>query len=144
MKEARKVQGNQWYVTLPLSWRQGHDVRKGDVLEAHYNMNSVLIFAHGVQRKCELCKHLLQTVNSETVTEEGVERELIELSCSRNKSIKEGIVDCVDFDPVRVLTGRELTPLELKLIDLLINLPSWEDSLQAVDALRDIVKQFEA
>jgi len=45
MKEDRKVQGKQFYVTLPLPWRQGNQVEKGDTLDAHYTQDSVLVFA---------------------------------------------------------------------------------------------------
>ena len=46
MHRERKVQGAQWYVTLPKEWRNsdGHDIKKGDTLDAYFNPESVLIF----------------------------------------------------------------------------------------------------
>ncbi len=45
MKAERKVQGQQWYVTLPAPWRdaEGHDIKKGDTLDAYYEPDSVMI-----------------------------------------------------------------------------------------------------
>lgn len=45
MKAERKVQGAQWYITLPAPWRDadGHDIKKGDTLDAHYEPDSVMI-----------------------------------------------------------------------------------------------------
>ena len=44
MHRERSVQGTQWYVTLPKEWRNGHNIEKGDKLDAFFNTNSVLIF----------------------------------------------------------------------------------------------------
>lgn len=46
MKRERKVQGAQWYVTLPKEWRgkDGHNIEKGDSLDGFFNPDSVLIF----------------------------------------------------------------------------------------------------
>jgi len=46
MHRERKVQGMQWYVTLPKEWRgkDGHNIEKGDTLDAFFNPDSVLIF----------------------------------------------------------------------------------------------------
>lgn len=46
MHRERKVQGMQWYVTLPKEWRneEGHNIEKGDTLDAFFNTDSVLIF----------------------------------------------------------------------------------------------------
>lgn len=46
MHRERKVQGAQWYVTLPKEWRNedGHNIKKGDTLDAFFNTDSVLIF----------------------------------------------------------------------------------------------------
>ena len=46
MHDERKVQGAQWYVTLPKGWRNsdGHNIKKGDTLDAYFNPESVLIF----------------------------------------------------------------------------------------------------
>jgi bifunctional DNA-binding transcriptional regulator/antitoxin component of YhaV-PrlF toxin-antitoxin module len=46
MRRERKVQGAQWYVTLPKEWRNsgGHNIKKGDTLYAYFEPESVLIF----------------------------------------------------------------------------------------------------
>jgi len=44
MLRERKVQGAQWYVTLPKEWRNGHSIKRGGTLNAHFNPTSVLIF----------------------------------------------------------------------------------------------------
>ena len=46
MHRERKVQGMQWYVTLPKEWRNsdGHNIKKGDVMDTFFNPKSVLIF----------------------------------------------------------------------------------------------------
>lgn len=45
MIRPRKVQGAQWYITIPREWRdsEGHDVKRGDTLEAHFEPKSVLV-----------------------------------------------------------------------------------------------------
>ena len=43
MKSPRKVQGEQWYITLPSEWRNGHGVKKGDTLTATFEPDSVMI-----------------------------------------------------------------------------------------------------
>lgn len=45
MIRPRKVQGAQWYITLPVEWRSpdSHEIKKGDVLDAHFEPGSVLI-----------------------------------------------------------------------------------------------------
>lgn len=43
MKSERKVQGAQWYITLPKDWRRGHDIKKGDIMIATFEEDSVMI-----------------------------------------------------------------------------------------------------
>ncbi len=43
MKSERKVQGAQWYITLPKDWRRGHGVEKGDTMDAIFEPDSVMI-----------------------------------------------------------------------------------------------------
>jgi len=45
MKSKRKVQGAQWYITLPKEWRNenGHGIQKGDVIQATFESDSVLV-----------------------------------------------------------------------------------------------------
>jgi len=45
MIRERKVQGAQFYITIPKEWRrlEGHNIVKGDTLDAHFESKSVLI-----------------------------------------------------------------------------------------------------
>ena len=43
MLKDRKVQGKQWYITVPSEWRDGHGVERGDTLTAHFEQDSVMI-----------------------------------------------------------------------------------------------------
>lgn len=43
MQSGRKVQGAQWYITLPSDWRIGHDIKKGDTMNAIFEPDSVMI-----------------------------------------------------------------------------------------------------
>lgn len=43
MKSERKVQGAQWYITLPKDWRWGHGIEKGDTMDAIFEPDSVMI-----------------------------------------------------------------------------------------------------
>ena len=43
MKSERKVQGAQWYITLPKDWRRGHGIEKGDTMDAIFEPDSVMI-----------------------------------------------------------------------------------------------------
>lgn len=45
MKRKRKVQGAQWYITVPAEWRDdgGHNIKKGDTLIAHFEPDSVMV-----------------------------------------------------------------------------------------------------
>ena len=86
MKELRRVQGTQYYITLPWTWRQGHEITKGDDIEAYYTTNSALV-----------------------------------------------------LNPQK----RELSSIELDLINLLLNYPSWQISEDTVKALKDIVNKLE-
>ena len=43
MKSERKVQGAQWYITLPKDWRRGHGIEKGDTMDAIFEPDSVMV-----------------------------------------------------------------------------------------------------
>ena len=43
MISERKVQGAQWYITLPKDWRRGHGIEKGDTMDAIFEPDSVMI-----------------------------------------------------------------------------------------------------
>lgn len=88
MHRERKVQGAQWYVTLPKEWRNsdGHNIKKGDTLDAYFNPESVLI-----------------------------------------------------FNP----QGREMSPLERGLVDVLIGLPKLVGTKEMIENLTELVQQLE-
>jgi hypothetical protein len=56
MRAERKVQGAQWYITLPSDWRDsgGHDIKKGDTLIAHFEPDSVMILNPQVRQLSDL------------------------------------------------------------------------------------------
>ncbi len=62
MRSKRKVQGAQFYVTLPQEWRSenGHDIKKGDELVAIFEPDSVLIFNPITRGQSELEEKLTQ------------------------------------------------------------------------------------
>ncbi|GAH53654.1 unnamed protein product [marine sediment metagenome] len=65
MESKRKVQGAQFYVTLPQEWRNGgHNIKKGDVLLAIYESDSVLIFNPITREQSELEEKLTQLLIS--------------------------------------------------------------------------------
>lgn len=43
MKELRRIQGDQWYITLPAEWRQALGLEKATDVEMNYQLNSVLV-----------------------------------------------------------------------------------------------------
>ena len=89
MHRERKVQGAQWYVTLPKEWRNsdGHNIKKGDTLDAYFNPESVLI-----------------------------------------------------FNP----QGREMSPIERSLVDVLIGLPKLgKGTKELVENLKTLVEQLD-
>jgi len=86
MIRERKVQGAQWYITLPKEWRNGHDIKKGDIVEAHFEDESLLV------------------INPQ---------------------------------------NREMTLLEMTLVDVLISLPKLEDTKKLIETLKSIVEQLD-
>jgi len=86
MKRERKVQGAQWYITLPQEWRAGQDVKKGDTM--------ITLFE----------EHSMMVVYPE---------------------------------------NREVSELENKLSNVLINLPSLTDTRELVNDLREIVADLD-
>lgn len=56
MKRKRKVQGAQWYITLPSEWRDsgGHDIKKGDTMLAHFEPDSVMVINPQVRELSDL------------------------------------------------------------------------------------------
>lgn len=86
MNSERKVQGAQWYITLDKDWRKGHGIEKGDVMDAIFEPDSVMI-----------------------------------------------------LNP----QSRELSTLEGKLINVLINLPRFVDTQELIVSLREIVDDLD-
>lgn len=41
--ESRKIQGKQWYITLPQDWRDQHKLTRGDSLTISYGDHSVFV-----------------------------------------------------------------------------------------------------
>lgn len=62
MQSKRKVQGAQWYVTLPKEWRNenGHNILKGDVMLATFEPDSVLVLNPSNRVQPELEEKLVQ------------------------------------------------------------------------------------
>lgn len=88
MKRPRKVQGAQFYVTIPKEWRNsdGHNIKRGDTLDAYFEPTSVLIF------------------NPE---------------------------------------GREMSPIEHGLVDVLTNLPKLIGTKKLIEDLRLLIEQLD-
>lgn len=62
MKSKRKVQGAQWYITLPKEWRNenGHDIQKGDTIQATFEPDSVLVLNPITREQTELEEKITQ------------------------------------------------------------------------------------
>lgn len=62
MRSKRKVQGEQWYITLPKEWRDenGHDIKKGDWLQPFFEPDSVLVLNPATREQSELEEKLTQ------------------------------------------------------------------------------------
>jgi hypothetical protein len=58
--DLRKVQGKQWYLTLPQLWREVHKVKRGDVMNVHFAKGSVLVVAPAEYKLSDIEKHLIQ------------------------------------------------------------------------------------
>ena len=62
MESRRKVQGAQFYITLPKEWRNknGHNILKGDTMLATFEPDSVLILNPSTRVQSELEMQLVQ------------------------------------------------------------------------------------
>jgi len=62
MESRRKVQGAQFYITLPKEWRNknGHNILKGDTMLATFEPDSVLILNPSTRVQPELEMQLVQ------------------------------------------------------------------------------------
>ena len=58
--DTRKVQGRQWYLTLPQLWREVHKVKRGDVMNVHFAKGSVLVVSPAECELSEVEKNLIQ------------------------------------------------------------------------------------
>lgn len=64
MIKDRKVQGAQWYITLPAEWRDagGHDIKKGDTLKAHFEPDSVMVLNPDTRELSDLEDKLIKVL----------------------------------------------------------------------------------
>ncbi|MCK4265683.1 MAG: hypothetical protein KAX31_00265 [Thermoplasmata archaeon] len=60
MDSKRKVQGAQFYITLPKEWRDGHGIVKGDVMMTTFESDSVLVLNPSNRVQPELEEKLVQ------------------------------------------------------------------------------------
>jgi bifunctional DNA-binding transcriptional regulator/antitoxin component of YhaV-PrlF toxin-antitoxin module len=60
--EARKIQGKQWYITLPQDWRDQHKLKRGDALEIMYGDSSVFIANPGGRKMSPLEQSLIEFI----------------------------------------------------------------------------------
>ncbi len=62
METRRKVQGAQFYITLPKEWRNenGHNIRKGDTMLATFEPDSVLVLNPSTRVQSELEGKIVQ------------------------------------------------------------------------------------
>jgi hypothetical protein len=71
--EVRKLQGKQFWMTLPAPWRQSHRVAKGSDLEIYYGDAGVLVVNPATRPLTELEKRLVKIlVDIPTLKEMGV------------------------------------------------------------------------